>query len=58
MIEEMLQLTHESRIFITKGIVSNKFFDFIYKVVPSVPTTHNIVVQVYNFIYMQVFTHI
>ncbi len=46
---------HESRSFIAKGTVSNIFFDFIHQVVPSVSSSHLIIAQVYNFIYLQVF---
>ena len=51
-------LLYESRTFISKGIVSNIFFDFVHNVVHSLPTTNTILVTVYNFIYKQIFTHI
>ena len=53
---EVLQLMHESRTFIIKGIVSNNFFELIHSVARSIPTAYHIIAQVYNLIYSQVFT--
>src|SRR6266498_2245259 len=57
-LKNVQELIHESRTFITKGIVSERFYDFIHQVIRSVSTSHQIILQVYNFIYRQVYTHI
>ena len=49
---------HESRTFISRGIISNSFYDFIYKIDRSLSNTNIIIAKVYNYIYHQVFTHI
>jgi len=57
-IELVLELIHESRTFITKGIVSEKLYEIVHQQARAVPKTHLIIAQVYNFIYRQIYTHI
>jgi len=54
--DKVHQLMHESRTFITKGIVSNCLFELIHNVAQSILTYYHIIAQVYNLIYSQVFT--
>jgi len=57
-LEALQYLIHESRTFFTKGIVSTHFYWFIYSITQTTTLTKNIIAQVYNFIYAQIFTHI
>ncbi len=56
--EAVLQLIHESRTFIAKGIMSQRCFNFVHTHIHSETTTHMVIAQVYNFVYRQVFNNI
>ena len=47
---------HESRSFISKGIVSTAFYEFVHQVCRVLSDTNAIITQVFNYIYQQVFT--
>src|SRR6266542_3450691 len=53
--EAVLQLIHESRTFIAKGIMSQRCFDFVHTHIHSETTTHMVIAQFYNIVYRQVF---
>jgi len=56
--EQLQVCLHESRTFISKGIVPTSLFDLVSSVCRSLPNTHLTLAKVYNYIYRQVFTHI
>ncbi len=47
---------HESRSFISKGIISTAFYEFVYQVCKVLSDTNAIITQVFNYVYQQVFT--
>ena len=51
-------LIHESRTFISKGIISSNFYNFVYSITWLTSITNTIIAEVYNFTYAQIFTHL
>jgi len=54
-LDRIQQCIHESHTFISKGIVSNTFFDFVQCTDHSKNNTNITIAKFYNFIYLQMF---
>ena len=54
-LDEIQHCLYESRTFISKGFMSNTFFDFVHRTDHSKHNTDITIAKLYNFIYLQVF---
>ncbi len=56
MLEAVLHLIHESRTFISKGLVPSYLYQFVQQITRSIARTDAIIAEVYNYTYKQMFT--
>src|SRR6266542_4939669 len=52
------QLIHESRTFVSKGLVSSNFYNFVHSITRSKSIILTIIAEVYNFTYAKIFAHL
>ena len=57
-IDTIMKFVHESRTFITKGLVSSTFWLSLIKLVRSEQHAHDVCTKVYNYIYRAMFEDI
>ena len=55
-LESIQHLIYESRTFISKGLVSSSFYQFVQQITRSTARTDALIANVYNYTYAQIFT--